>query len=121
EGSPEGRTRLSTDDIGHKVRILLQHTRSLQPAQHRHHQKITRAEGAIEPVAMAKATGKVAQPFPDSVVEDTQTLLVPGLVALEDLREIALEDRWFHGVERGKHPCDRACPGIRIVRQQARM
>src|SRR3546814_9364312 len=51
----------------------------------------------------------------------TQALLVPGLVALEDLDEVAVEDRRLHRVERGKHPCDRACPGIGIVRQQAGM
>src|SRR3546814_11736303 len=51
----------------------------------------------------------------------TQALLVPGLVALEDLDEVAVEDWRLHHVERGKHPCDRACPGIGIVRQQAGM
>src|SRR5690606_12344287 len=53
--------------------------------------------------------------------QDTQALLVPGLVALEDLGEIAVEDRRLYGVERGKHPCDRTRPGIRILWQKARM
>src|SRR3546814_21001904 len=57
----------------------------------------------------------------DAVLEGTQALLVPGLVALEDLDEVAVEDRRLHRVERGKHPCDRACPGIGIVRPQAGM
>src|SRR3546814_8636895 len=82
---------------------------------------IAGAERAIEPVGVAKATGKVAQPDADAVLEGTQALLVPGLVALEDLDEVAVEDRRLHRVERGKHPCDRACPGIGIVRQQAGM
>src|SRR3546814_13984909 len=88
---------------------------------HRYQQQIAGAERAIEPVGVAKATGKVAQPDADAVLEGTQALLVPGLVALEDLDEVAVEDRRLHRVERGKHPCDRACPGIGIVRQQAGM
>ena len=44
-----------------------------------------------------------------------------GVLALQDLGEGAVEDRRLHRVERGKHPCDRARPGIRIVWQQARM
>src|SRR3546814_3710151 len=82
---------------------------------------VTGAERAIEPVGVAKATGKVVQPFADAVLEGTQALLVPGLVALEDHGEVAVEDRRLHRVERGKHPCDRARPGMRIVWQQARM
>src|SRR3546814_5140591 len=82
---------------------------------------IAGAERAIEPVGVAKATGKVAQPDADAVLEGTQALLVPGLVALEDHGEVAVEDRRLHRVERGKHPCDRARPGMRIVWQQARM
>src|SRR2546428_10105120 len=46
---------------------------------------------------------------------------MPGLVALEQLRVCKFEERRFHRVERGKHPCDRARPGIGIVRQQAGM
>src|SRR3546814_9134186 len=40
---------------------------------------------------------------------------------LEDHGEVAVEDRRLHRVERGKHPCDRTRPGMRIVWQQARM
>src|SRR3546814_20966731 len=80
--------------------------------QHRYRRQVAGAERAIEPVGVAKATGKVAQPDADAVLEGTQALLVPGLVALEDLDEVAVEDRRLHRVERGKHPCDRACPGI---------
>src|SRR5690606_5700852 len=38
-----------------------------------------------------------------------------------DLGKVAFEDRWLHRVERGKHPCDRTRPGIRIAREQAGM
>src|SRR5690606_17418750 len=48
-------------------------------------------------------------------------LLVPGLVAFEDLDEIAVEDRRLHRVERGKHPGDRARPAIGVVGEKARM
>ena len=43
------------------------------------------------------------------------------LVALKEPSASGFKDRRFHRVERGKHPCDRARPGIGIVRQQARM
>jgi hypothetical protein len=46
---------------------------------------------------------------------------VPGLVALHDRGHAAFDDRRLHRAERGEHPGDRAGPGIRIVRQQARM
>ena len=69
--------RFAAGDVGREVRIFLQHTRSLQPAQHRHHQKVTGAERAIQPVGIAEPTGKVAQPFPDADLEDTQALLGP--------------------------------------------
>jgi hypothetical protein len=48
-------------------------------------------------------------------------MLEPRLVPLEDRSEAAVEDRRFHRVERGEHPGDRACPGIRIAGQKARM
>jgi len=34
--------------------------------QHRHHEQVARAERAIEPVGVAKATGKFAQPINDN-------------------------------------------------------
>src|SRR5436190_8194104 len=46
---------------------------------------------------------------------------MPGLVALEQPRGSKFKDRRLHRAERSKHPCDRARPGIGIVRQQARM
>src|SRR2546430_16909338 len=46
---------------------------------------------------------------------------MPGLVALEQPRGSKFKDRRLHRVERGKHPCDRARPGIGTVRKQARM
>src|SRR4029079_5892322 len=46
---------------------------------------------------------------------------MPGLVALEQPRGSKFKDGRLHRIERGEHPCDRARPGIGIVRQQARM
>src|SRR3546814_8470946 len=108
ESSLEGGPGFAAGDVGGEVGIVVQYSRSVQPAQHRYHQQIAGAERAIEPVGVAKATGKVAQPDADAVLEGTQALLVPGLVALEDLDEVAVEDRRLHRVERGKHPCDRS-------------
>src|ERR1700733_12944067 len=45
----------------------------------------------------------------------------PGLVALHELDGYEIKDRRLNRAKRGKHPCDRARPGIRIVRQQTRM
>jgi hypothetical protein len=92
-----------------------------QPLQHMHHQKVGRTEPTIEPVGAAKASGKLFQPVADPVLDQRQTLLGPGLVALQQLGVCELEDRRFHRVDRGEHPHDRARPGIGIVRQQARM
>jgi hypothetical protein len=44
-----------------------------------------------------------------------------GLSPSRILGGYEFEDRRLHRVERGEHPCDRARPGIGIVRQQARM
>jgi hypothetical protein len=67
------------------------------------------------------ANGKFAQPVTDTILDNTQALLVPGLVALQKSGGCPIEDRRLHRVERGKHPCDRTRPGIRIVWQQAHM
>ena len=70
---------------------------------------------------LAKAAGKLAQRFTGAILDNTQALLVPGLVALLAHGDFAINERRLHRVKRGKHPCDRARPGIRIVWQQARM
>src|ERR1700754_93275 len=57
----------------------------------------------------------------DAILEQWQARLIPGLVALHEHGHAALDDRRLHCVERGEHPCDRARPGIGIVRQQPRM
>jgi len=62
ESTLEGRPRFAAGDIGGEVRIVLQHTRSVQPAQHRHHQQVAGAERAVEPVGIAEPAGKLAQP-----------------------------------------------------------
>lgn len=67
ESTLEGRPRFAADDIGGEVRI--QHPRSVQPAQHRHHQNITGAERTIEPVGIAKARGKFAEPVTDAALD----------------------------------------------------
>ena len=119
ESTPVGRPRFAAGDIGGEVRIFVQHTRCFQPEQHRHHHQVARAERTIEPVCIAKATGKFAQPVTDALLDERQALLVPGLVALQEPGGFAIKDRRLNRVERGKYPCDRARPGIRIVRQQA--
>ena len=75
----------------------------------------------VEPVGVAKPAGKFAEPTMDAILEHRLALLVSGLVALHEHGHAALDDRRLHCVKRGEHPCDRARPGIRIVRQQARM
>src|ERR1700704_4555133 len=75
----------------------------------------------VEPVGIAKPTGKFVQPPTDAILDDRQALLVPGLVALHERGHGALDDRRLQRAERGKHPCDRARPGIRIVWKQACM
>src|SRR3546814_19071716 len=72
ESTLEGGPRFAAGDIGGEVRVFVQHPRPLQPAQHRHHQQVTGAERAIEPVGVTKATGKLAQPSPDTVLEAAQ-------------------------------------------------
>jgi hypothetical protein len=55
------------------------------------------------------------------ILDQGQALLIPGLVALQEPGGFAFKDRRLYRVERGKHLCDRARPGIGIVPQQARM
>jgi hypothetical protein len=62
----------------------------------------------------------LAEPFADTIRDQRQALRRPGLVALQELCVYELENRWLYGVERGKHPCDRARPSVGVVRQQAR-
>lgn len=54
--------RFAASNVGGKIRIFVQHTRRFQPEQHRHHHQVARAELAFEPVGIAEATGKLAQP-----------------------------------------------------------
>src|SRR5882757_11537975 len=121
ESTLEGLPRFATGDIGREVRIFLQQTRSVQPAQDRHHHQVTGAERIVEPVGIAKPTGKFAQPYTDAILEDRQSLPIPNLVVLQERGDSAINNRRLHRAKRGKHPCDRARPGIRIVRQQPRM
>src|SRR5262245_52794563 len=72
-------------------------------------------------VGITQTTGKLVQPGADAILDQRQALLTPRLVALQKPGVSEFKDRRLHCVERGKHPCDRACPGIGIVRQQARM
>src|SRR6187455_2404286 len=121
ESTLVGGPRFATSDIGGEVRVFLQYARSVQPAQHRHHQEVTGAERIVEPVGTPEPTGKFAQPYTDTILEDRQALLIPGLVALQERGHCAINDRRLDRAKRGKHPCDRARPSIRIVRQQPRM
>src|SRR5690606_29626519 len=97
EGPPVCGPGLAAIDIGGKVRILVEDARSFQSAQHRYHQQITGAEGAVEPVTIAKPAGEAVEPLADAVLKGPQALLVPGLAAFEDHRHGALENRWLDG------------------------
>src|SRR5262245_44134482 len=46
---------------------------------------------------------------------------MPGLVSLRKPGGPEFKDRRLHRVDRGKHPSDRARPGIGVIRQKARM
>src|SRR5690606_1375755 len=61
ERALEGRPRLAARDIGCEVWMLAEQVRSAQPAKHRHHQEVARAERALEPLAIAQAAGELAQ------------------------------------------------------------
>ena len=93
EGTLVGGPRFAAGDIGGEVRIFVQYTRSVQPAQHRHHQQITGAECTVEPLGIAEAPGKFAEPSTDALVEHRQALAMPALVTLQDGRHRALHDR----------------------------
>jgi hypothetical protein len=121
ESTLVGGPRFCAGDIAGEVRIFGEQTRCLQPNQHRHHHQVARAECAIEPVGTAQASGKFAQPVADAILDEGQALLVPAPVALHDPGDYKIKDRRFHRIERGKHPGDRARPGIRILGQKARM
>jgi hypothetical protein len=47
-----------------------------------YHQKVACAECAIEPVGIAKASGKFAQPHADAILDHRHALVAPALVAL---------------------------------------
>ena len=55
-----------------------------------HHHEVARAERVIEPVGVAKATGKFAQPVADAILDERQALLGPRLVALTQLGDFLI-------------------------------
>ena len=115
ESTLVGGPRFAAGDIGGEVRIFVQYTRSFQPEQHRHHQQVTGAECSVEPVGIAKPTGKFAQPYADAILEDRQALLIPSLVVLHERGDSAIKDRRLYRSKRSKHPCDRTRSGTRVV------
>ena len=48
-----------------------------------HHYQIACAERAVEPVGIAQASGKLAQPVANAVLDQRHTVLAPRLVTLE--------------------------------------
>jgi hypothetical protein len=42
------------------------------------------------------------QPVADATLDQRHALLIPGLVALQELGGFAFKDRWLNRVERGK-------------------
>src|SRR3954466_3853545 len=101
-----GGPRFSAGDIGAQVRVFVQNARRSQPEQHRHHHQVPRAERPIEPVGITKATGQLAEPVTDAILDEWQALRGPGLVGLEDFGGYEVEDRRLHRAERGEHPGD---------------
>ena len=91
----------------------------MQATQHRQHQQVAGAESAVEPVGIAQPGRKRRQPPADRFLQPPHPRLEPGLVALEDLHQCPVEDRWLDRVQRRKHPGDGAGPAIGIDRQQA--
>ncbi len=71
ESTLEGRPRFAAGDIGGEIRIFVQYSRSLQPEQHFHHHKVADTERTVEPVGIAKACGKFAQPVTDAILDKT--------------------------------------------------
>src|SRR5260370_87516 len=72
-------------------------------------------------VAGGSRVPHIGQRYAVAIVEDREAILIPGLVVLHERGDCAIKDRRLHRVKRGKHPCDRARPGIRIIWQQHRM
>ena len=90
-------------------------------AQRMHHQEVAGAERAVEPLGVPQPSGELAEPCMDALVEHRRARRIPGLVALQNPDGDEIQHRRLNRVERGKHPRDRARPGIRIVWQQPRM
>ena len=70
ESTPEGRPAFAAGYVGGEVETFVQYIRSVQAAQHGHHQKVTGAARTIEPVGIAQATGKFAQPVTNAILDD---------------------------------------------------
>lgn len=79
----------------------------------------SRAEGAIEPIGAAESHGKPSHAVADAILDQNHALAGPGFVAFQNPGSLQVQDRRLYRVERGKHPSDRARPGVRIVRQKA--
>ena len=69
EGALEGGPRLAAGDIGGRGSDIPPAGPIPQPAQHRHHHQVARAERAVEPVGIAEPAGKLAQPVADAVLD----------------------------------------------------
>ena len=118
ESTLVGRSCFAAGDIGGEAWILVENARGFQPLQHVNHHEVARTEGTVEPVGAAKPGGKLLQPAADAIHDQMQALLGPRLIALYKLGVCEFKDWRLHRAERGKHPCDRAGPGIRICRKK---
>ena len=83
-----GGPRFAAGDVSGEVRIVRKYPRALQPAQHRHHQQITGAERAVEPVGIAEPAGEPIEPDPDAAVKDRPELAILGLVLIEECSHV---------------------------------
>jgi hypothetical protein len=92
-----GRPRFAAGYVGRKLREFVQNPRGPHSEQHRHHHQVTGAEPTIQPVGIAEAAGKDSKRFTNAIQDQRQALLVPGLVALQKLGDLEIEDRGLDG------------------------
>jgi len=110
------RPRLSAEDVGSEVWILIEQAGRPQPEQRVHHHEVAGAERPIEPLGTPQPIGKLAEPGADAIPDQSHALRRPAPVVFLKLRSLQIEDRRLDGGERGKHPHDRSRPGIGILR-----
>src|SRR6185437_336548 len=93
EGALVSGSRFSARHVGGELRISLQDPRWPQSKQYRHHHEVARAERTVDPFAVSEACGKLVQPVAEAFLHKGQPCLIPGGIALQDLRRAEVQDR----------------------------